>query len=190
MLRSNQTAQEYGDDLRRILHLACPPLPTTSKEITMKLILRSAAAAATLITAVAHAQVTVKDAWVRATVPQQKATGAFMKLQSAKDSKLVSASSPVTPTVEVHEMAMQDNIMKMRQAPAIELPAGKTVDLKSGGYHIMLMNLTQPVKEGESVPLTLVFEGKDGQRETVEIKASVRPLNSGAEPAMHGGHKH
>jgi copper(I)-binding protein len=122
-----------------------------------------------MLAAAAQAQVTVKDAWVRATVPQQKATGAFMQLQSAKGSRLVSASSPLTPNVEVHEMAIQDNVMRMRQVPAIELPAGKTVDLKPGGYHIMFMNLTQPVKEGDSVPLTLVFEGKDGQRETVEV---------------------
>lgn len=136
------------------------------------------------------AAIDVGNPWVRATVAQQKATGAFMQLQSARDSRLVSASSPLTPNVEVHEMAMQDNVMKMRQVPAIELPAGKAVDLKPGGYHIMLMNLTQTVKEGETVPLTLVFEGKDGQRETVDVKAPVRPLNSGAAPATHGGHKH
>lgn len=156
----------------------------------MQIVIRTAIVAAAMLAATAHAQVTVKDAWVRATVPQQKATGAFMQLQSAKDSRLVSASSPLTPNVEVHEMAMQENVMKMRQVPAIELPAGKAVDLKPGGYHIMLMNLTQTVKEGETVPLTLVFEGKDGQHETVDVKAPVRPLNSGAAPAMHGGHKH
>ena len=156
----------------------------------MKLALRTLAAAAALIAVAAQAQVTVKDAWVRATVPQQKATGAFMQLQSAKDTRLVSASSPLTPSVEVHEMAMQDNVMRMRQVPAVELPAGKAVDLKPGGYHVMLMDLKQPVKEGDTVLLTLVFEGKDGQRETVEVKAPVRPLNSGASPSTHGGHKH
>lgn len=156
----------------------------------MQLAIRTTIAAVAMLAAAAQAQVTVKDAWVRATVPQQKATGAFMQLQSGKGSRLVSASSPLTPNVEVHEMAMQDNVMRMRQVPAIELPAGKTVDLKPGGYHIMFMNLTQPVKEGDTVPLTLVFEGRDGQRETVEVKAPVRPLNSSAAPAMHGGHKH
>lgn len=145
---------------------------------------------ASLLAANAHAQVTVQDAWVRATVPQQQATGAFMQLRAAKDSRLVSASSPVTPVVEVHEMAIQDNIMKMRQVPAVELPAGKTVELKPGGYHLMLMDLKQQVKEGDTVPLTLVFEGKDGQRETVEVKALVRALNASATPAAHGNRKH
>ncbi|MGB3433694.1 copper chaperone PCu(A)C [Achromobacter sp.] len=159
----------------------------------MKPIIRSVIVAAAMFAAAAQAQVTVKDAWVRATVPQQKATGAFMQLQAAKDSKLVSASSPLTPAVEVHEMAMQDNVMKMRQVPAVELPAGKTVELKPGGYHVMLMDLKQQVKEGDTVPLTLVIEGKDGKRESVEVKAPVRALNTSVQPAAHdaqSGHKH
>lgn len=156
----------------------------------MKTIARSILIATSLIAASAHAEVTVKDAWVRATVPQQKATGAFMQLSAPRDTKLVAASSPITPVVEVHEMAMQDNVMTMRQVPAVELPAGKTVELKPGGYHVMLMDLKQQVKEGDTVPLTLVFEGKDGKRETQEVKAQVRALNSAAAPAAHGDHKH
>ncbi|MBB2776528.1 UNVERIFIED_ORG: copper(I)-binding protein [Comamonas terrigena] len=157
----------------------------------MKLTIRSLVAASALIAAAAaQAQVTVKDAWIRATVPQQKATGAFMQLQSTKDTKLVSASSPLTPNVEVHEMAMQDNVMKMRQVPAIELPAGKAVELKPGSNHVMLMNLQKPVSVGDTVSLTLNFEGKDGKREIVEVQAPVRPLNSNAAPASHGGHTH
>lgn len=146
--------------------------------------------AAALLATSAQAQVVVKDAWVRATVPHQKATGAFMQLQSAKDSKLVSVSTPLTPIAEVHEMAMQDKVMRMREVPAVELPAGKTVELKPGGYHVMLMDLAQQVKEGDTVPLRLVFEGKDGQRETVEVKAPVRALSAAAKPAAHGAHKH
>ena len=157
--------------------------------------IRTAAAAAMLVavaTAVAtpaqaQANVSVKDAWVRATVPQQKATGAFMQLQAARDSKFVSASSPLTPTVEVHEMAMQGDVMRMRQVQSVDLPAGKTVELKPGGYHIMMMNLKAQVKEGDTVPFTLVFEGKDGKREQVEIQAPVKALNNAAKPA-HAGH--
>ncbi|CAA2108501.1 copper chaperone PCu(A)C [Variovorax paradoxus] len=159
----------------------------------MKFVSHTLIAAAALLGAHAHAQVTVKDAWVRATVPQQKATGAFMRLDAAKDTRLVSASSPVTPVVEVHEMAMQDSVMRMRQIPALDVPAGKIVELKPGGYHVMLLDLKQQVKEGDTVPLTLVFEGKDGQRESVEVKAPVRALNASAQPAKaagHGEHKH
>ncbi|MDM0046573.1 copper chaperone PCu(A)C [Variovorax dokdonensis] len=140
--------------------------------------------------AIVHAQVTVQSPWVRATVPQQKATGAFMELSAAKDTRLVSASSPVTPVVEVHEMAMQDNVMKMRQVPGVDLPAGKSVVLKPGGYHVMLMDLKQQLKAGDTVPLTLVFEDSAGKRETQTLNAEVRALNAGNQPAAPTQHKH
>ncbi len=146
----------------------------------------TAALLGTVLMTSAAAQVTIKDAWVRATVPQQKATGAFMQLSATKDSRLVSVSSSAVPVVEVHEMAMDNNVMKMRQIPALELPAGKNVELKPGGYHIMLMDLKQQVKVGDTLPLTLVFEDKAGKRETVEVKAEVRALGTAA--AKHGGH--
>ena len=157
---------------------------------SQSLVSRIAVAATLLVAGAAHAQVTVQDAWVRATVAQQKATGAFMRLESAQDTKLVGASSPLTATVEVHEMLMQDNVMKMREVPAIEVPAGKPVDLKPGGYHIMLMKLAQQVKAGDDIPLALVFEDKDGKRTTVNVQAPARALNRTPAPHDHGGHKH
>jgi periplasmic copper chaperone A len=132
------------------------------------------------------AQVSVKDAWVRATVPHQKATGAFLQLTAARDSRLVEVRSPVAGSTELHEMSMANNVMKMRAVAAVELPAGKSVEFKPGGYHIMLLGLKAPVKEGESVPLTLVVEGRDGKRESVEAKAIVRPLT--AHGGAHKGH--
>lgn len=141
------------------------------------------------------ATVTVKDAWVRATVAQQKATGAFMRLTAQADTRVIEASSPQAGVVEIHEMAMENDVMKMRAIPALELPAGKTVELKPGGYHVMLMDLKGPVKEGDLVLLSLVLEGKDGQRQTLEITAAVRALNAktarGDAQGAHGaGHKH
>ena len=133
-----------------------------------------------------HAQVQVTDPWVRATVPQQTATGAFMKLESAKDARVVSVSSPIAGIAELHEMKMENEVMKMRAVKGIALPAGKGVELKPGGYHVMLMNLKGQVKEGDTVPLTLVVEGKDGKRETVEVNAPVKALTTPA-GGMHGG---
>ena len=147
--------------------------------------------AAIVMAAAAHAQVSVKDAWVRATVPQQKATGAFMQITAAQDAKLVEAKSPVAGIVEIHEMAMVNNVMKMRAVEGLGLPAGKAVELKPGGYHVMLMDLKGQVKEGDMVPLTLVVEGQDGKRQNIELKAPVRPLNAPAQGGMeHGGMKH
>jgi copper(I)-binding protein len=133
----------------------------------------------------ACAQTTVKEAWVRGTVAQQKATGAFMHLTSSQGGKLVSANSPVAGVVEIHEMSMDGNVMKMRAIPGLELPAGKVVELKPGGYHVMMMDLKQQMKDGDSVPLTLVIEGKDGKRETLEVKAPVKALG-----AADTKHKH
>jgi copper(I)-binding protein len=130
--------------------------------------------------------VQVKDPWVRATVPHQSATGAFMKLESAQDARLLSASSPAAAVVEIHEMKMENDVMKMRAVRSVPIPAGKGVELKPSGYHVMLMNLKAQVKEGDTVPITLVVEGKDGKRQTLEVKAPVRPVTS----AGHGATKH
>lgn len=139
-----------------------------------------------LLSSAALAQVEVAEPWVRATVAQQKATGAFMKLKSATDARLVEARSPAAAVVEIHEMVHDKDVMKMRQVPGLDLPAGGTVELKPGDYHIMLIDLKQPVHEGEQVDLTLVIEGKDGKRDEVAVKAPVRPLNApAAAPASH-----
>lgn len=126
--------------------------------------------------ACAQAQVTVKDPWVRATVPAAKASGAFMQLQSAQDARLVEVRSRVAGMVEIHQMAMENNMMKMQQVDGIDLPAGKPVALASGGYHIMLMMLNRQLKEGDTVPLTLVVQKKDKKLETIELNVAVRPL--------------
>ena len=132
----------------------------------------------------AAAQVSVTDAWVRGTVAGQKATGAFMQLKSPTDIALVDAASPAAKIVEIHEMKMEGGMMKMRAVEKLPLPAGKAVELKPGGYHVMLMDLVQPLKEGDAVPLKLTFEDKAGKKQTLEVKAQVKALTtSGTAPA-------
>ena len=126
----------------------------------------------------AFAQVSVKDAWVRGTVAGQSATGAFMQLASTADTSLVSVSSPVAKVVEIHSMVQEGGVMKMRAIPAVALPAGKPVELSPGGYHVMLMDLSQPLKDGDKVPLTLTFADKSGKKTTQDVTATVRPLAS------------
>ena len=140
-----------------------------------------------LAAAAARAQVTVADAWVRGTVTGQKATGAFMRLQSASDTALVAAASPVAGVVEIHEMKMDGGVMKMSAIRSLAVPAGTTTELKPGGYHVMLMELKQPLKEGETVPVTLTFEDKAGKRQAVEVRAPVRALTA---PAKDATQKH
>ena len=126
----------------------------------------------------ALAQVEAKDAWMRATVTQQKSAGAFMRLTSAQGARVLKVSTPVAGVAEIHEMSMVDNMMHMRAVDALEVPAGKTVDLKPGGYHIMLQDLKQPIKEGDVVPLTLVVEGSDGKLTNVDVKVPVKAVNA------------
>jgi len=128
------------------------------------------------------AQVVVANAWVRGTVAGQKATGAFMELKSPTDTSLVGAASPLAGIVEVHEMKMDAGVMRMNAVDRLPLPAGKAVELKPGGYHVMLMDLRQPLKEGDTVPVTLTFEDKAGRKQTVEVKAQVRGLASAGAP--------
>ena len=153
------------------------------------------------VTASAWAQaptpVEVKDAWVRATVAQQKATGAFMQLTAPTDTRLVEARSPIAGVTQIHEMAMDKDVMRMREIKELALPAGKAVELKPGGYHVMLLDLKGQVKAGDVVPVTLVLEGKDGKRSTLEVKATARALGGAAAAAApaaaggdHGQHKH
>lgn len=132
----------------------------------------------------AHAQVTVEEPWIRATAPGQTIAGGYMKLKSATPTVLVGVRTPLTARAEIHEMSMEAGVMKMRAVSRIDLPAGTTVELKPGGYHLMLMNLDRRLRDGETVPITLIFEGADKKREQVEIKASVRDVHAG----MHGGH--
>jgi len=142
--------------------------------------------AATLITLAALpalAQTTVKDAWVRGTVAQQKATGAFFSISSVAGGKLLSASSPAAGVVEIHEMKMDGSTMQMRALPnGLDLPAGKAVELKPGGYHVMLMDLKAPLAAGQSVDVTLVVEGKDGKKETIALKMPVKALGNASAP--------
>lgn len=139
----------------------------------------------------AYAEVTVAQPWVRGVVKGQTATGAFMTLKSTKATSLVGASSPVAKTVEIHEMRMEGNMMKMRPIKAIDIPVDHGLELKPGGYHVMMMGLTKVLTNGETVPITLTFRNQDGSTSTVDVQAEVRSLTqSGAPTKMDMPAKH
>lgn len=158
-------------------------LPAFS-ETSPNLKLTSAAGAQAGEMAASSQPVLVSDAWVRATVPGQTGTGAFMNLTARDGARLVGISSPVAGVAEVHEMKMEGDIMKMRALPALELPAGKTVQLKPGGYHLMLMDLKQPLPKDSTVPLTLRFQDAKGAESRVEVTLPV----ASAAPSAQAGH--
>jgi len=150
----------------------------------LKRILVLAAAGLLSTAAFAQSQVQVSDPWIRATVPAQKATGAFMQLKAAKATRLLAASTPAAGRVEIHQMEMQGQTMRMHAVDGIDLPAGQAVNLASGGYHIMLLDLKRQLKEGEQVPMTLTVQGADGKRDSVNLTVPVKPLAYSAP----GGH--
>ncbi|RFP15158.1 copper chaperone PCu(A)C [Duganella sp. BJB488] len=124
----------------------------------------------------ALAQVEVGDAWIRATVPSAKSSGVFMRLKSKQDAQLVAVRAEVAGVAEIHQMQMEGQLMKMHAVPSLDLPAGRMVDLASGGYHVMLMDLKRQLKQGETVPVTLVIRKKGKQTDTVTVDVPVKPL--------------
>ena len=132
------------------------------------------AAACLLAAFSAHAQVSVDKPWVRTTVAQQTTTAVYLTITSAQGGKLVDASSPIAASAEVHEMKMDGDMMKMRGVDVLPLPAGKPVEMKPNGYHMMLMGLKAPLKAGDVVPIRLVVEDAKGRRQTVDVKATAR----------------
>ncbi|MBC7621372.1 MAG: copper chaperone PCu(A)C [Candidatus Saccharibacteria bacterium] len=135
----------------------------------------SAAIALTAMSGLLWAQtVDVQGAWARATMPGQKATGAYMKLTAATGAKLVSASSPAAGVVEVHEMKMEGDVMQMRALQGgLDLPMARAIELKPGGVHIMLMDLKRPLLKDTTVPMTLIFKDRKGREFQTEVKVPV-----------------
>lgn len=128
--------------------------------------------------------VKVDNAWVRATAPGQKVAGAFMDLTADTDMTLLSASSPAAKVVELHTMAMDNGVMIMRPLKEIGLPKGKTVNLKPGGMHVMLIDLNGQIKDGDKTPVTLTVRGADGKEQKLAVELEARQPGA-MRPHMH-----
>ncbi|HUC08949.1 MAG TPA: copper chaperone PCu(A)C [Stellaceae bacterium] len=144
-----------------------------------------------LFTSAAGAQsgsVEIKDAWARAMPGGAQTGAAYVTLRSPTGDRLTGASTPVAKMAELHSMTMDNGVMKMRQVEGIDLPAGQPVSLKPNGYHIMLMGVGQPLKEGQTFPLTLTFAkaGSENVSVTVEKVGSMGPGAQGSGMNMPG----
>jgi len=155
-------------------------------------------AAATLTPGFAAADaapVQVENAWARATVAGQQASGAFMRITAREALRLTGAETPLAGSSEIHEMKMEGEVMRMRAIEALELPAGQAVDLKPGGHHVMLMQLKESLQEGAEIPLTLIFRNAQGSESRLRLQVPVRALTTGGHKGQHGhgnsgGHEH
>ncbi|KQP37348.1 copper chaperone PCu(A)C [Pseudorhodoferax sp. Leaf274] len=120
------------------------------------------------------AAVDVKNAWARPSVPGQSGTGAFMQLSAPQGLRLVGVATPLAGVAELHEMQMDGGTMRMRELKdGLALPARQTVELKPGGYHLMLMDLKQPLTKGTQLPLTLRFVDARGVASQREVQVPV-----------------
>lgn len=150
-------------------------------------------AGAALAQSAASPLVQVDDAWARQSVAGQRASGAFMRLTAREPLSIVGGSSPVAAAVEVHEMKLEGDVMRMRALPALLLPAGKAVEFKPGGYHLMLLDLKQPLQRDTQVPVTLVLRDAQGVERTLQLQLPVRAAAAPAgtaHRANHSSHKH
>jgi periplasmic copper chaperone A len=154
-----------------------PSLLTRTLTAAMLSILSAAAAYA--------GEIAVDNPFARASAGPAKVGAVFMTLKNsgAADDALVAAESPVAARAELHMHVMDGDVMRMRQVASIDVPAGGTVSLEPGGLHIMLIDLREPLKQGETLPLTLTF-AKAG-KVTVQV-----PVKSPAETAPAPGHQH
>ena len=148
-----------------------------------------AAAASGQVPATATQPLQVDGAWVRSSVPGQQGTGAFMKLTAKAPLQLVGVSTPAAGTAELHEMKLEGDLMTMRPIDKLDLPAGRTVELKSGGYHLMLMDLKQPLVAGTTIPLTLVLRDSKGAERKLELTAPVATRAPGATAGTPANHR-
>jgi len=159
----------------------------SSKEKSVKKILITSLLAMTAVTSAYGSEVKVKDAWTRATAPGQDSAMVQLVIISKKDAKLVGVACKDANTSELHSMVMEGEMMKMRQVEAIDLPAGKTVDLGEAGYHLMLIGLKKPLEAGKKTNCEMVVRGVDGKDTKVQVTSKIRPL---AESAHHEHAKH
>jgi len=147
-------------------------------------------AALLLSTSVYAGDIQVESAWLRATAPGQDAASADMSITSKQPAMLIGMSSPASRIVEMHSMTHENGMMKMREVQAIELPAGKRVDLGASGYHLMLVGLKAPLKAGGSIFLTLTIKLANKRTVKVKARAEVKPLTTAKGEAQDHEHQH
>ena len=126
----------------------------------------------------AYAQVSIDQAWARATVPGQPVGAVYMAINSSAEVTLVQAETDAAKDVQIHTMHHHDGVMKMREQGQIHIMPGKPVALAPGGMHLMLIGLKTPLKAGESVDIKLTFKDAKGEISHTTISAPIKPIGS------------
>ena len=116
--------------------------------------------------------VTVSEVWAKTTVPGSAVSAAYMHIKSTRPVKLIKVETTIADMVEIHFMKMNGGVMEMSAVDVVDVPANKTVELKPGGFHVMLMNVKRPISDGDKVPLTLTFKGADKKPFKINVEAT------------------
>lgn len=133
----------------------------------------------------------VEQPWARPTVQGQSAGGAYLRVVGGSSpDRLVGADAAIAGRVELHSMSMDGQVMRMRPVDAVDVPAGRIVELRPGGLHLMLVDLKTPLKTGNRFPLTLRFERAGAVQVEVPVQPGSPPAPAGAEAGHPGGHRH
>lgn len=162
----------------------------------MKSLFSAAAGLAVVLTLSAApawaADITVTEAWSRASAGKARAGAGFMQITNsgAEDDRLVAASAPVSPAAELHTHIRDGDVMRMRQVEAIDVPAGQTVTLQPGGLHIMFLPLNEPLRQGQTFDVTLTFEKAGAMSVPVTVQGAGAMSAGGGMPQNRGGHGH
>jgi len=122
-------------------------------------------------------QISVTGAWTRASAPGQKVAGIYFDIVSAVDARLVGVDAAIARVAELHLMSVENGTMRMRAVRAVDLPAGKAISFKPGGYHVMLFDLKRSLRAGERIPIQVSIEGAGGRRTRLKFDAEVRNLD-------------
>ena len=132
--------------------------------------------------------VVVSNASALATAPGQETAAIRLTITSKTEARLVAIASPVAGAVEIHGMTHENGMMKMRALEFLPLPAGKKVRLGTSGNHVMLLNLKNPLKAGDNVPLTITVEYADKRKEKVNVNAEVKSIIASRNEHEHHTH--
>ncbi len=141
-----------------------------------------------LIVQIAKADIVISDAWLKPTIAGKTVTSAYLKISTDKPVKLIGGSAKLASSVEIHEMKMDGDVMRMRQIEELPILPHSPTELKPGGLHLMLVGLKKPIEENSMVLIRLTFKAEDGQKKNISVKAKAKFSEAEPTPIDHSKH--
>jgi len=130
-------------------------------------------------------EVSISDAWTKASAPGQGSATVSLRITSKKDAQIIAVSTTASRSAEIHSMIHENGMMKMRALDSLELKANQEVILGHGGMHLMLVDLIKPLVTGEQIPLLLTVQFADKHTEKINVNAMVKSLYASNSEHMH-----